>query len=284
MAGLGLYNYRARFYDPALGRFTQPDTIVPDQYNPQSLNRYSYVGNTPINGTDPDGHCYPLCTMAIGAAIGAMAGGIAYTIANHGQDFNYKGFAGAVGVGLVAGGVIGTGVGIGLLAAAPAAAGTIVTAASVAVPLADASMAISAGTAGLVTGGTYIASHPGNFESTDFYLQTGSSLIAGAASADPTAGILTKVGVNFVAADISYYMNGQDLRSHSWEGLAVTSAVAAATSLIPGGQLPVSRYIFPTPMAGSLATGTIGGFISGIASNGGSSLGDYYDRLYGQKK
>ncbi|WP_448593698.1 RHS repeat-associated core domain-containing protein [Thermoflexus hugenholtzii] len=28
-AGLGLYNYRAGFYDPALGRFLQPDPLVP---------------------------------------------------------------------------------------------------------------------------------------------------------------------------------------------------------------------------------------------------------------
>jgi len=43
-------------YSPALGRFIQPDTIVPDMYNPQSLNRYSYVLNNPIRYTDPTGH------------------------------------------------------------------------------------------------------------------------------------------------------------------------------------------------------------------------------------
>src|SRR5690606_6050453 len=39
----GLCFYNARYYDPALHRFTQADTIVPDPQNPQSLNRYSYV-------------------------------------------------------------------------------------------------------------------------------------------------------------------------------------------------------------------------------------------------
>ncbi|MCP4126048.1 MAG: RHS repeat-associated core domain-containing protein, partial [Gammaproteobacteria bacterium] len=55
MAG-GLYDYVARFYDPALGRFAQADTIVPEPGNPQSLNRFSYVGNNPIRYSDPSGH------------------------------------------------------------------------------------------------------------------------------------------------------------------------------------------------------------------------------------
>jgi RHS repeat-associated protein len=32
--GTGLYFYNARYYDPALGRFTQADTIVPNLGNP----------------------------------------------------------------------------------------------------------------------------------------------------------------------------------------------------------------------------------------------------------
>ena len=45
-----------RFSDPYLNRFLQPDTITPDPYNPQSLNKYSYVNNSPINFSDPTGH------------------------------------------------------------------------------------------------------------------------------------------------------------------------------------------------------------------------------------
>ncbi len=56
MAGLGLYDYGTRFYSPKLGRFISPDTIVPGVGKPQSLNRYSYVGNNPINFNDPSGH------------------------------------------------------------------------------------------------------------------------------------------------------------------------------------------------------------------------------------
>jgi RHS repeat-associated protein len=43
-----LMDYKARFYDPYLNRFIQPDTIVPNSSNSQSLNRYAYVLNNPI--------------------------------------------------------------------------------------------------------------------------------------------------------------------------------------------------------------------------------------------
>jgi len=57
-AAIGLYFYNARYYDSALGRFIQADTIVPSPANPQSLNRYSYVLNSPLKYTDPTGHAY----------------------------------------------------------------------------------------------------------------------------------------------------------------------------------------------------------------------------------
>jgi RHS repeat-associated protein len=52
----GLYYYGARWYDPALGRFAQADSIVPEPDNPQSLNRFSYTLNNPLKYTDPSGH------------------------------------------------------------------------------------------------------------------------------------------------------------------------------------------------------------------------------------
>jgi len=52
---INLMDYHSRWYDDSLGRFIQPDSIIPDG-NPQSLNRFSYVGNNPINFTDPSGH------------------------------------------------------------------------------------------------------------------------------------------------------------------------------------------------------------------------------------
>lgn len=48
--GLGWMHYRARQYDPLLGRFMQADTIVAD-----GLNGYTYVSNSPLIATDPSG-------------------------------------------------------------------------------------------------------------------------------------------------------------------------------------------------------------------------------------
>ena len=50
MRARGLYFYNARYDDPGLGRFIQPDTIIPNPGDPQSLNRYSYAGNNPLVG------------------------------------------------------------------------------------------------------------------------------------------------------------------------------------------------------------------------------------------
>jgi len=54
--GTGLYYYNARYYDPILGRFVQPDDVIPDLSDPQSYNRYAYCVNNPLRYTDPSGH------------------------------------------------------------------------------------------------------------------------------------------------------------------------------------------------------------------------------------
>jgi RHS repeat-associated protein len=63
LEGTGLLDYDARMYLPGIGRFISPDTIVPDQKNPQLFNRYAYTLNNPVRYTDPTGHC-PICVLA----------------------------------------------------------------------------------------------------------------------------------------------------------------------------------------------------------------------------
>jgi RHS repeat-associated protein len=48
----GLYYYRARYYDPRIGRFISED---PMGYGAGDVNFYAYVGNNPVNGNDPSG-------------------------------------------------------------------------------------------------------------------------------------------------------------------------------------------------------------------------------------
>ncbi len=76
----GLYYYNARYYDPHLGRFIQPDTLVPDPLNPQAWNRFSYVYNNPATYNDPSGHFIPAAVAVplLFIAGGALAGELAY--------------------------------------------------------------------------------------------------------------------------------------------------------------------------------------------------------------
>jgi RHS repeat-associated protein len=51
----GLMDYKARYYDPFLGRFISADTVVPELGNPQNFNRFAYVLGNPVKYVDPDG-------------------------------------------------------------------------------------------------------------------------------------------------------------------------------------------------------------------------------------
>ncbi|MDB9526004.1 hypothetical protein PN498_08405, partial [Oscillatoria sp. CS-180] len=66
----GLMYYRARYYDPAVGRFLSED---PMGFDAGDANLYRYVFNSPTNYTDPDGQlAIPLVSVvAVGAIVGA---------------------------------------------------------------------------------------------------------------------------------------------------------------------------------------------------------------------
>ncbi|WPB79518.1 FG-GAP-like repeat-containing protein [Archangium violaceum] len=66
----GLVYMNARYYDPQLGRFISPDTVVPSPDNPQALNRYTYVYNNPISNTDPTGHVPVVAALITVVSVG----------------------------------------------------------------------------------------------------------------------------------------------------------------------------------------------------------------------
>jgi RHS repeat-associated protein len=119
-SSFGLYYYGARWYDPYLNRWIQPDTIIPSDRgsysslivdyhetefleqlnqenhkrledpqakslpvpaNPRAFDRYSYANNNPLVYSDPDGHFAFLVPLLAGALIGGGISTAAYLIA-----------------------------------------------------------------------------------------------------------------------------------------------------------------------------------------------------------
>ncbi|MFF5809259.1 LamG-like jellyroll fold domain-containing protein [Streptomyces sp. NPDC012746] len=77
-ASSGEVNMASRWYQPGTGGFTGRDTWQLDPTRSGSAaNRYGYIGGSPLNGTDPTGHCFwDVCAgeaFLVVAAIGAIA-------------------------------------------------------------------------------------------------------------------------------------------------------------------------------------------------------------------
>ncbi len=51
----GLYYYGARYYDPVIGRFIQPDMLIPNGFDPQAYDRFAYARDNPLEYVDPSG-------------------------------------------------------------------------------------------------------------------------------------------------------------------------------------------------------------------------------------
>jgi RHS repeat-associated protein len=61
----GLLYIGARYYEPAVGRWTSADKWLGDLYRPLSLNRYLYCEDDPVNHVDPSGRV----AVAAGAVV-----------------------------------------------------------------------------------------------------------------------------------------------------------------------------------------------------------------------
>jgi RHS repeat-associated protein len=64
--GVGLYDFLFRQYSPTQGRWIVPDPAglaAVDITNPQTWNRYAYVGNNPLSAIDPLGLYMDVCPI-----------------------------------------------------------------------------------------------------------------------------------------------------------------------------------------------------------------------------
>ncbi|AKQ68195.1 kelch domain protein [Myxococcus hansupus] len=109
--GTGLYYFRARYYDPDMSRFLQPESMAtdPEWVRAQvmaglSAPVYGYALNNPLGFVDPDGNE----AIISGISIGVGAGG--GSTAGVGGAIGAGGGAAAVGIA----GVLGFGVGYGI--------------------------------------------------------------------------------------------------------------------------------------------------------------------------
>jgi RHS repeat-associated protein len=72
---IGQQYLRARYYDPATGRFNRLDPFFGNLNDPLSLHKYLYVHNDPINGVDPSGKFYlPIFLLLGGTLLGLGVG------------------------------------------------------------------------------------------------------------------------------------------------------------------------------------------------------------------
>jgi RHS repeat-associated protein len=95
-----LYYYGARWYDPQIGRFIQPDTIVPSAQGTQAFDRYAYVNNNPLRYTDPSGRW--MCDMYEPGCAQTTSEKLAYGVMyskTYSQPFSYS-FSGSYDFGI----------------------------------------------------------------------------------------------------------------------------------------------------------------------------------------
>jgi len=118
-ADIGLYNFKARLYDPDIGRFISPDSVIPEPGNLQAFNRYSYCANNPLVYVDPSGHV--IDWVVVGIIL--LAASFVYSVTSQvmaGERFGValtKAFM-ITGAGMMAGGI---GADIAVFCGAPAA-------------------------------------------------------------------------------------------------------------------------------------------------------------------
>jgi RHS repeat-associated protein len=236
-SAFGLMYFGARFYDPALGRFSSADTIIPEQsQGVQAWDRYAFVNNNPVRYNDPTGH---FINFVAGAFIGGLIGGGSYLIgaAISGRQVDPGQLAVATAVGVGAGLLVATGVGA-------VAGGTIL-----------ASAIAGAGVGAVTAESAYNLTAGDNYNTGDMLIASGAGLAAGAANgaigasslAGTTTGFVAETLVNGTAGGSQHLFTGLYHGRPLDESLLFESAtVGAVTAGTTGVVNEISSPYFPS--------------------------------------
>jgi hypothetical protein len=229
--------------------------------------------NNPVRYNDPSGHC-PWCLGAIiGGIVGAAITGATYAITNQGDSFNWGEFAVAAAGGAVAGALIGSGIGLVAGAISAATAASTSTAAAVAAVSSTSTSLIGAGTSAGVSGLSYMAQTPGNFETMPYVVD---SSVAGAVGyLSPGQGLGTKIALEATGAEITYLAT---TKNPSLDGAFSASIGGAAAGVFDFGtqealfpSLDELIRFYPGPIAR-----TVGETFDSSLSNAGSNWANWY--------
>ncbi len=101
---IGQYYYRARYYNPTIGRFVSEDPL---NVLSGDTNFYRYVRNSPLAKRDPSGQ-FPFVVVGVFVIGGAIIGVAGQAISDYmtGTPFQWQNYAGAAVGGAVSGGVM----------------------------------------------------------------------------------------------------------------------------------------------------------------------------------
>ena len=91
----GLVYMNARYYDPLVGMFISPDTIVPDPGVLIDYNRFAYARANPLKYNDPTGHCAEIEGNANGLCLRTTKGKITGVVRGGSVFRNYAEVAAA---------------------------------------------------------------------------------------------------------------------------------------------------------------------------------------------